>query len=89
MKKYSINGDVEDLSVDICNNVIVTGNVNKVDTTSGDVEVKGNVSNGIKTTSGDIEISGDVTGDINTTSGDVRAKNITGKVRTTSGDIKH
>ena len=51
-------------------NIIITGNVDKIVTTSGDVSVSGNVKT-ITTTSGDVTC-GTVEGNITTTSGDIR-----------------
>jgi formylmethanofuran dehydrogenase subunit C len=75
------------LTVDYCESIEVRGDVGKLSTTSGDVEVMGDVHGNISTTSGDIEC-GDVDGDIKTTSGNVKAKNIKGAVSTLSGNIR-
>lgn len=82
----TVDGNISELSVDYAKEVRVTGNVDKLTTTSGDVTCN-NVTNGVKTTSGDVECN-DITGDVVTTSGDVKAKNISGGVKTISGDIK-
>ena len=65
-----ITGDIDKLEVDCCNKIEVNGQVRKVDTTSGDVEVKGDVTGDIETLSGDINC-GSVGGDISTMSGDI------------------
>ena len=83
-----IEGNVQTLDVDYCKRIEVTGDVETLASTSGDITVKGNVKDYIESTSGNVQIDGDVGGNVKTTSGDVRAKNITGKVKTTSGDIK-
>ena len=81
-----INGqeyEIDDKIIEIT----VEGNVSgKVETSSGNVVVKGN-SGSVKTMSGDARITGDVSGDVSTMSGDVTAKSIGGKVKTMSGDI--
>lgn len=84
-----ITGDIEKLEVDYCNKVQVDGSVKKLQTASGDVDVKGNVTGGIQTASGDIEVSGNVDGDVKTASGDVDCGNVSGSVSTVSGDISH
>ncbi len=83
-----ITGDVENLSVDICNKISVQGSVNNLKNSSGDIDINGNIGS-IESTSGDIEISGNVSGNIKSTSGDIKCGNISGSVSTNSGDIKH
>jgi len=83
----TIEGNVETVAVDYCEKIVVNGFVNKLSTTSGDVEC-GNVNQSVKTVSGDIEC-GNVGGDVSTTSGDIKAQNINGSVKTLSGDIKY
>ena len=83
-----VEGDLENLKVDCCNKIEISGSVKGgASTTSGDITC-GNVSGGIKTTSGDVECN-DITGDVQTVSGDVDAQKINGKVSTLSGDIKY
>ena len=67
--------------------VNVTGDVDALETTSGDVSVIGNVGS-LQATSGDIECH-DVAGNVQTVSGDVDCGRVTGNVKTVSGDIKH
>lgn len=62
----------------------ITGTVQNLATTSGDVTVHGDVQN-LRTGSGDVECENAV--NVNTGSGDVHCKNITGMVSTGSGDI--
>lgn len=83
----TIDGNIDSLDVDYCEKVVVNGFVNKLSTTSGDVEC-GNVNQTVKTVSGDIEC-GNVGGDVSSTSGDIKAQNINGSVKTLSGDIKY
>lgn len=82
-----IEGNVDQLSVDACEKVMVNGFVNSLSTMSGDVEC-GNVNQSVSTQSGDVECE-NVGGNISTQSGDIKAKNITGSVKTTTGDIKY
>lgn len=82
-----VEGDIDKLDVDLCDKLMVKGNVNTLTSTSADVEC-GDVTGSVKTVSGDIEC-GNVGGDVTTTSGDVKAENITGSVKTLSGDIKY
>lgn len=81
-----INGDVNSISVDSCEQVEVKGNADSVKTISGDVKVDGCVSGNLSTVSGDVDC-GDVGCGVSTTSGDVRCKSIGGDVKTISGDI--
>lgn len=82
-----VDGDIDKLNVDMCDKLMVKGNVNTLASTSADVEC-GDVTGSINTVSGDIEC-GNVGGSVTTTSGDVKAENITGGVKTLSGDIKY
>jgi acetyl/propionyl-CoA carboxylase alpha subunit len=68
--KIEIQGDIEELKVDECDSVKVTGSVKNLTTMSGDVTVKGDVSGNVKTMSGDVEC-GKVGGNISTMSGDI------------------
>jgi len=98
-----ITGDVEKLSVDVCEKITVNGSVHSLSTISGDVDcgdVGGNVGTqsgevdcnkiggSVNTQSGDVTSSGDIGGDVETLSGDVKANSIAGRVNTLSGDIK-
>lgn len=83
-----IDGDVDVLSVDVCESLTVDGNVKMVKTMSGDIEINGEVSGSVESTSGDIDVTGDIHGDVKTVSGDVDCDNIDGDVDTVSGNIK-
>ena len=67
--------------------IMVEGDVGRVKTTHGDVEVTGDVSGGIETVHGDVGISGNVTGDVKTTQGDIECRKIEGSASTVQGDI--
>jgi hypothetical protein len=84
----SVEGDLRELSVDHCATLKVSGNVNKLRTTSGDVEITGDVMGDIQTTSGDVEC-GNVKAGIITTSGDVECGDVGGRIQTVSGDVEH
>ena len=67
--------------------VTVNGDVEKVETLSGDITVTGNTG-AVSTSSGDVEIEGSAQGSVTTMSGDVRVRgSIGGSVSTMSGDI--
>lgn len=68
-----VNGYIEDLTVDACNKVEVKGSVKYVNTTSGDVDITGDVLGSINCTSGDISC-GNVSGSVKTISGDIKYK---------------
>ena len=83
----TVNGDIDNLDVDYCKEIAISGNVGKIRSGSGDItcnDVMGNVQTG----SGDVECE-TITGDVQTGSGDVKTTTITGSVRTGSGDIKY
>lgn len=70
-------------------NIEITGNVESLDSGSGNVTVYGSVGNKLRTGSGDVTINESVTGDITTGSGDVNiGKELQGNVKTGSGDLK-
>ena len=71
--EIKVDGNIEQLSVDACNKVEITGNVSNVKTKSGDVDISGDVSGSIQTMSGDVDC-GNVGGSISTMSGDVKNK---------------
>jgi len=81
----NISGNVENLDVDACKTITITGNAKKVNTASGDVIVH-DVDGNVQTVSGDVKAN-DVSGDVETVSGDVNANKILGNVDTVSGDI--
>ena len=83
-----IDGDINEVKADYCSKITVNGNVKKVQTTSGDIEVKGDVTGGVQTTSGDVDIDGNVDGDIHSVSGDVDCGDVSGEISTMSGDIR-
>ena len=85
----TVNGNVEDLSVDYCSKVSISGDVGSVKTMSADVDIKGHNIGSVSSQSGDVKIGLQVEGDVKTMSGDVTCGNIAGKVSTMSGDIKH
>lgn len=64
----------------------ITGNVESIETESGDVTIQGDASN-IHTMSGDVRCNA-VSGNVNTMSGDVTCDNIKGHCSTMSGDIR-
>lgn len=85
----NIQGIIAELNVDYCNYINIEGDVSNIkstsgdvflsdalgdiQTTSGDVEVKGGVSGSIKTVSGDVDCV-NCGGSISTVSGDIKYK---------------
>jgi hypothetical protein len=85
----TVEGNINDLKVDACESCLITGNVKKVNTGSGDVSITGCCDGDIDTGSGDVEVAGNCGGDIDTGSGDVVVRGYcTGDIDTGSGDIK-
>jgi hypothetical protein len=84
--KVIIDGEVQDGELIGDVSIKVFGNVETLNTTSGDVTAR-NVGS-IKTTSGDVEC-GNVSGSISTMSGDVDCEDISGDVSTMSGDVSY
>lgn len=83
----TVDGDIDSVSLDYCQKMIVNGSVKNVKTSSGDVDCK-EVTGSVSSMSGDITCE-NVGGDVQTMSGDVKCGNISGNVRTVSGDIKN
>ena len=69
----SVEGSIEELKVDTCNKVSVTGSVKSISTKSGDIEVTGDVDGSVQTMSGDVDC-GHVQGSVSTMSGDIKHK---------------
>lgn len=86
--RIEVNGNIGTLNVDVCEDLQITGDVDKVRTLSGDITITGNARSKVETQSGDI-VCGDVYGNVKTMSGDVKSGHISGDVNTMSGDIKH
>lgn len=80
-----VDGAIQETLTESYIQVLVQGDVDTIQLTSGVIDVQGNVGN-IRTTSGDVRAS-NVSGNVVTTSGDVTCKSITGDVTTLSGDI--
>ena len=66
-----VEGNIDTLDVDVAEKIAVEGTVGSVRTTSGDVNIKGNVTGGVKTTSGTVK-SGDISGSVKTVSGSIK-----------------
>lgn len=66
--------------------VAIVGDVEVVESTSGDVSVTGDVGE-VSTQSGDVNCQ-DVKGGVKTMSGDVTCRGVVGRVKTMSGDVR-
>lgn len=66
--------------------VVVHGNAESVETSSGSVEVAG-AAGRVKTMSGNVHC-GDVSGDVGTMSGNINCHKVAGNAKTMSGDIR-
>jgi autotransporter translocation and assembly factor TamB len=66
-----VTGNVEELKVDACSKVSITGEVGNIKTQSGDVDISGNVGGSVQTMSGDVDC-GNISGSVSTMSGDVK-----------------
>lgn len=84
--EITVQGDVESIKVDTCDFIKVDGNAHAITTTSGDIEIKGSVTDFVSTTSGEVKCH-DILGNVTTISGDVTGRVIQGNVKTVSGDI--
>ena len=66
----TIEGDINELKVDVCDKLEVTGNCHTVNSTNGNIQVKGNVSGDVTNKNGNI-ICKEVGGDATTKNGNV------------------
>ena len=69
----SVEGDLGELSCDVSEKVIVTGNV----------------LNNVKLTNGKIEVGGFIAGSVSNTNGNIECNDVGGNVKTTNGNIKY
>lgn len=83
----TVEGNLDRLEAEVCNDVKINGNVGTVAVSVGEVEITGNVEHDVVTSTGDAKIGGDVRGDVKTMTGDISAKSINGKCSTMNGDI--
>ena len=67
----TVNGNVDKLEADACQTISVTGDVNKVKTLSGDVNVGGDVKGSVRTLSGDVDCDS-IAGSVQTLSGSIK-----------------
>lgn len=70
----NVNGNViiENAPGDV--KIAVSGSVNNVDTSNGDVTVDGDIKGYVKTTNGDVTAGGNIHGNVSTTNGDIVSK---------------
>ena len=68
-----IHGNVEQVKVDSCERISITGDAGSVNAANGDVEVGGNVNGNITTNNGDVDCE-NVVGDVRTNNGDIKYK---------------
>jgi DUF4097 and DUF4098 domain-containing protein YvlB len=84
----TIDGKVQGGAIHGPISISVQGNVGSIETSAGDINVKGDCSGDIETSAGDIDVEGNCSGDIKTISGDVSVTgSVGGKINTVSGDI--
>ena len=70
-------------------NIVVNGNIDKLQVSScNKIEITGDVDT-IKTQSGDVIVKGNVKDSVSTMSGDVTCGNVGGNIKTMSGDVKY
>ena len=68
-----VDGNIDNLSVDVCNSISITGSVGKIKTQSGDVNIGGDVQGNVETLSGDVDAF-IIHGNVKTMSGDIKTK---------------
>lgn len=70
----TINGNVNEIHVDVCNKIQIKGDCGNVKTKSGSIEINGAVKGSVKTMSGNINCA-DVSGNASTMSGKIKQFN--------------
>lgn len=70
--KIEISGNIENLIIDYCKGINVTGDVSKLKTMSGNVSVTGNVNGDVETMSGNVKCD-DIRGNVKTVSGNIKS----------------
>lgn len=65
-----VEGDIELLKVDVCDELSIKGDVGNASSVSGDMCISGNVTGNVSNVSGDV-YCGTVTGSVSTVSGDI------------------
>lgn len=69
-----VNGDINSIEVDVCENIEVSGNATDIQTVNGDVKIEGQVGGNIKTVNGDVKTKGSILGGVKTVNGDIKSK---------------
>lgn len=69
-----IEGNIDSVKVDYCNELLIKGDAGNISTVSGDVSVLGKVTGSIMTTSGDVDCT-TISGNVSTVSGDIKTRN--------------
>lgn len=67
--------------------ISVNGAVETVETTNGQVTVKGDVLRSVETTNGTVQVAGSITGDARTTNGSITATSIGGRASSVNGTV--
>jgi len=67
----TINGNVDELEVDACSKISITGDVGNIKTVIGNVDVKGTVNGSIHTVNGNVNC-GPISGNVSTTNGNIQ-----------------
>lgn len=65
-----VEGNIETLDVDYCDEINITGDCKTVTSKNGNIQVKGNVSGDVTSKNGNI-VCRDVTGDVETKNGNI------------------
>lgn len=67
----TVNGNVDELNLNPCSNVVINGNVlGNVETISGNIECR-DIYKNAETVSGNIKVEGNVLGSVSSVSGDI------------------
>lgn len=82
-----VTGSIENLHIDACKSIVVTGNVGKIETSIADVTVNGDVTGYVESDNGNINC-GNVGSNATTDNGNIKCKDIAGDAKTGNGKIE-
>lgn len=84
--EISVQGNLKTLECDYAQRIDIAGNVDDAHSTSGTMNITGDVLGDARSTSGAIRCR-DIKGNVQTVSGSVKSNSIAGKVSTISGNV--
>jgi len=84
-----VTGNVQELEVDSCENLTISGDCNIVSSANGNISIGGSVGSSVTTSNGDIDIAGSVGGKVTTTNGNIKYRKLEVGAKTTINGNKN